>query len=180
MWPIAHHACRLGRRARECHPMSDTLARPTAALSDRYRLDRELTPRHMRQPTARPPHVRSLCPTAATRRSTHRMRARVETATRRVSPSCASLRSRRCATVPCVAAARSVSSRALDDREPHPHERPRPNVSRRRSRGHAQRTAAQPGCIPVSRDARAQRHTRRGSNRGNAISRRSFSATQSS
>ncbi len=44
----------------------------------------------------------------------------------------------------------------------------------------AQGTAAQPGCIPVSRDARAQRHTRRGSNRGNAISRRSFSATQSS
>ena len=39
------------------------------------------------------------------------------------------------------------AARAIDDREPHPHERPRSNVSRRRSRGHAPRAAAQPRCI---------------------------------
>ena len=105
------------------------------------------TPRHTRSSATRPRHARPPCPTTATRLLAPRMGTPMWTAKHHVSPSCASSRSRRCATVPCVAAVRSVSSRALNDRARHPHELPRSNVSRVRSSGSAPRAAAQPGCI---------------------------------
>ena len=42
MCHIALHVCRLSRRTHEHHPMSDTLARLIAAVSDGYRVTREL------------------------------------------------------------------------------------------------------------------------------------------